>query len=124
MNDARREEIRRALAGAIARSRLSAGKTQEQVAEVLEIGPEAISRIERGVVDPPITRLFELAELFGVGIGELVVPPSDLEADQARMMARLLSGLSAPDREHVIEIAVLAAKHLREKAAASTRTKR
>jgi transcriptional regulator with XRE-family HTH domain len=39
---------------AIARQRMLRGLTQEQVAEQLGIGGEAVSRIERGIVMPNI----------------------------------------------------------------------
>lgn len=117
MDDRRREQIRKAIGGAIARARIGVGKTQEQVAEALDVGPEAISRIERGVVDPPIARVFELAEVLGIGVGDLIVPPSNLEADQARVMARIVSDLAVADRDHVIALAGLAAEHLRQKSA-------
>ena len=47
-------------------------------------------------------RVFELAEAFGCSVGDMLVPPSDLEADGARVMARIVPGLSPADRLHVI----------------------
>jgi DNA-binding XRE family transcriptional regulator len=49
---------------AIAARRQDAGLTQEQVAEQLKIGNEAVSRMERGLVMPTVARLLELADLF------------------------------------------------------------
>jgi transcriptional regulator with XRE-family HTH domain len=46
---------------AIAARRQEAGLTQEQVAEQLKIGNEAVSRMERGLVMPTVARLLELA---------------------------------------------------------------
>jgi DNA-binding XRE family transcriptional regulator len=46
---------------AIAARRQDAGLTQEQVAEQLKIGNEAVSRMERGLVMPTVARLLELA---------------------------------------------------------------
>ena len=50
---------------AIARQRLRCQLSQEQIAERLGIGSEAVSRIERGVVMPNVERLVELATIFG-----------------------------------------------------------
>ncbi|MGS0735065.1 MULTISPECIES: helix-turn-helix transcriptional regulator [unclassified Pseudomonas] len=49
---------------AIAKQRIRSGLTQEEVAERLGVGNEAVSRIERGVVIPNIGRLLEFAALF------------------------------------------------------------
>jgi transcriptional regulator with XRE-family HTH domain len=113
MDEERRARFGRAVASAIAEARLRAGLTQAEVAEALSIGPEAMSRIERGLVDPPVTRIYELADVLGCSVGDLVVPPSDLEADQARMLARIVGGLPNDDRDHVLKLATLAAEHLR-----------
>ena len=104
-----------AVGGAIAAARVRAGLTQDQVAEALEIGTEAVSRIERGVVDPSVSRLYSLAVILGCGVGDLVVPPSDLESDQARVMARVLADLLPGDRGHVLDLARLEAGYLRER---------
>ena len=50
----------------IAKHRLESGPTQEQVAELLEIGDEAVSRMERGLVMPTVARLVQLAEILAV----------------------------------------------------------
>ncbi|MBV7515889.1 helix-turn-helix domain-containing protein, partial [Pseudomonas sp. PDM25] len=49
---------------AIAKQRSRRGLTQEEVAERLGVGNEAVSRIERGIVMPNIERLLELAGIF------------------------------------------------------------
>ena len=113
MDAERRASFNNAVAGAIARARVQAGMTQEDVAEAIDIGPEAVSRIERGIVEPTLVRVWELAGLFGCSIGELVVPPSDLEADQARVLTRVLDGLSTSDRNYVVAAAAHAADYLR-----------
>lgn len=43
-----------------------AGKTQEQVAEVVGVEPGTISRIERGVKGPSIETLLMLSHVYGV----------------------------------------------------------
>ena len=109
----RRERIVEAVASAIAQARRRSGLTQAQVAEAIGIGPEAVSRLERGAIEPTITRLIELAEVFGCGVGDLLVPGSDLEADQARVIAHAMKGLETPDRQHLLELATMVADHLR-----------
>jgi DNA-binding XRE family transcriptional regulator len=56
--------IKRMIGRAIAKHRIASGFTQEEVAERLNIGNEAVSRMERGVVMRLVARLLELAETF------------------------------------------------------------
>ncbi|MCL2644737.1 MAG: helix-turn-helix domain-containing protein [Betaproteobacteria bacterium] len=89
---------------AIARQRLRSGLTQEEVAERLEIGSEAVSRIERGVVIPNITRLLEFASIFGCDAAELLSEASSRPNDQAMHISRLLASMGQADRQLVMEI--------------------
>lgn len=61
---------------AIARQRVRCELTQEQVAERLGIGNEAVSRIERGIVMPNIERLVALASIFGCETADLLTEAS------------------------------------------------
>ncbi|MBR5094691.1 MAG: helix-turn-helix domain-containing protein [Oscillospiraceae bacterium] len=58
--------------------RFKARLTQEQLAEKLGVGPQAVSKWENSVAMPDITALPLLAEVFGVSIDELF----DLSAEQ------------------------------------------
>lgn len=64
MDESRQRRIAAALGARIAELRTSQGLTQEQVAEQLDMGNQAISRIERGAVLQPLTRLYELARCW------------------------------------------------------------
>ena len=66
------EEINRRIGRAIAQYRQRSGLTQEQVAEKLQIGNEAVSRMERGLIMPNVVRLLELAEIFDCTAAELL----------------------------------------------------
>lgn len=87
----------------IAKRRLAANLTQDQVAEKLGIGYEAISRMERGKSIPTIIRLAELAEIFGCGIQELLVESSSRPEDQAAQIKNMLVELNYEDREIVLD---------------------
>ncbi|MDP9154398.1 MAG: helix-turn-helix domain-containing protein [Pseudomonadota bacterium] len=89
---------------AIARNRIAASLTQEQVAEQLGIGNEAVSRIERGIVMPNVARLVELADIFNCGIADLLTEVSSRSSDQASYLTRLLTRLSSKDRELIVEM--------------------
>lgn len=89
---------------AIARQRIRCKLSQEQVAEQLGIGGEAVSRIERGIVMPNVERLVELAAIFGCEAADLLTEGSSRPEDQARRLRDLLSTLGVEDRALVIGV--------------------
>ncbi|MDI4636697.1 MULTISPECIES: helix-turn-helix domain-containing protein [Halomonadaceae] len=104
MSEARQGTPSERIGRAIARHRLRCGLTQEQVAERLGIGMEAVSRMERGLVTPNISRLFELASLFGCEAADLLRDISPLADDQARRIRDQLERLRPSDRDWVISL--------------------
>lgn len=99
----------------IAKRRLAANLTQENVAEKLGIGYEAVSRIERGKSIPTVIRLVELAEIFGCGIQELLTESSTRPDDQAEKIKQMLSELNSKDREMIMETINNLYLHLKNK---------
>lgn len=57
------DELAGLISRAIAKHRLESGMTHEQVAEMLGVGNEAVSRMDRGLVMRTVARLVELAEI-------------------------------------------------------------
>ena len=104
MTTAGLEQLTVMVGRAIARHRAGRGLTQEQVAEALGVGNEAVSRMERGIVMPTIARLVELAELFECDTADLLTEVSSRTTDQAKYLGQLLTKLSGNDRTMVIEI--------------------
>lgn len=92
------------VAKAITKRRLACGLTQEQVAERLEIGTEAVSRMERGAVLPSLLRLLELAEIYDCQVAELLLEVSPRPGDQAEMLTKMLDRLSDSDRTLVMGV--------------------
>lgn len=88
---------------AIAKQRIRKGLTQEEVAERLGIGNEAVSRIERGVVIPNIARLFEFAAIFECEAAELLSEASPRSDDQASRISQLLASVDLADRRLVLD---------------------
>ena len=89
---------------AIARQRVRCQLSQEQIAERLGIGSEAVSRIERGVVMPNVERLVALATIFGCETADLLTEGSSRPEDQARKLYDLLSPLALDDRALVMDM--------------------
>ena len=98
------KQLAGAVGRAISKQRVRSGLTQEAVAERLGVGNEAVSRIERGIVMPNITRLLELADIFGCEAAELLSEVSPLVEDQANRVNHLLASLDQSDRQLVIEL--------------------
>lgn len=99
---------------AIAKQRIRSGLTQEEVAERLGIGNEAVSRIERGVVVPNIKRLVAFAGIFGCDVSDLLTEASSRPDDQANRISRLLMQLDHEDRLMVLELVERLAERLKQ----------
>jgi transcriptional regulator with XRE-family HTH domain len=101
---ATREEIfAKRIGQALALARSAAAMTQEDVSEALDVNTETISRFERGHTLPPLSRLFELATLYGVEPETLVAGGAARSLDPATDITSLMGGLSDEDREFVRE---------------------
>lgn len=114
MDTTTQRQIANAIGARLARKRQDAGMTQEEVAERLGVGNEAISRIERGVATPTVVRIFEFAELYGCRADQLLMESSDREIDQAAVLIDQLSGLALSDRQLVTGIVDQLIRHLRK----------
>ncbi|APC17388.1 transcriptional regulator [Pseudomonas frederiksbergensis] len=97
---------------AIAKQRIRSGLTQEEVAERLGVGNEAVSRIERGIVIPNIARLLEFAGIFDCEAAELLTEVSSRPDDQATRISRLLTPLSHDDRQLIVDLVERLAERL------------
>jgi len=104
MSDTDQKFLAGVVGRAIAKQRLRRGLTQEEVAERLGVGNEAVSRIERGVVVPNIERLVEFASIFGCEVADLLTEASPRPDDQAIRISRLLMQLAPEDRQMVVEL--------------------
>lgn len=97
MNDKQRQFMQ-TIGQAIAKYRQAVGLTQAQLAEILGIGNDAVSRLERGTTVPTILRLLELSEIFGCEVSDLLTESSHRSIDQARYLDSLLSTLNDDER--------------------------
>ena len=103
MTDINPEQLAKAVGRAIARQRQHAGLTQEQVAEHLNIGMEAVSRMERGIVVPTVIRLAELAQLFHCELADLLRETSNRPTEQGIVLSQQLARLDDADRLLLLE---------------------
>jgi len=107
--------LRKAIGHEIGAARQRAGLTQESVAELLGIGPEAVSRMERGVGSVNAERLVVLGEMFGCSSAELLMGASDSLPDQAALIAEQLEKLDTADRDMVVDLVKTLARRLEPK---------
>lgn len=89
---------------AISKRRKLAGFTQDEVAERLDIGKQAISRIERGAVIPTVARLVHFAEIFSCPVEALLVESSNRANDQGKLLAEIIANLPEAKRLAVVDI--------------------
>lgn len=87
--------------------------TQEALAELLQVGPESISRMERGVVMPSIARLYELALLFDCRVEDFLSKGGDRLVHHDRVIADMLADLAPEDRDAAVELVDLFARRVR-----------
>jgi transcriptional regulator with XRE-family HTH domain len=74
-------------------ARRSAGLTQRELAERLDVEPITVSRWERGVTSPSLPRLMRVAELTGTSVSDLV-RASDAASQQALELAAIRQELT------------------------------
>ncbi|MCS3458802.1 helix-turn-helix domain-containing protein [Aeromonas sp. BIGb0445] len=104
MTDINFEELAKSVGKAIGRQRQQVGLTQEQVAEHLGIGMEAISRMERGLVVPTVVRLAELAQLFDCELADFLRETSNRPTEQGIVLSQQLAKLNTADRALLLEV--------------------
>ena len=103
MTDINLELLAKSVGKAISHKRTQAGFTQEQVAEHLSIGMEAVSRMERGIVVPTVVRLAELAQLFGCELADFLRETSNRPTEQGIVLSQQLARLDDADRTLLLE---------------------
>ena len=103
MTNIKVELLAKSVGKAIGRQRQQAGLTQEQVAEHLKIGMEAVSRMERSIVVPTIARLAELAQLFGCELADFLRETSPRPTEQGIVLGQKLARLDSDDRALLLE---------------------
>jgi transcriptional regulator with XRE-family HTH domain len=90
------------------------GLTQAQLAELMGVEPETVSRFERGTATPSLQRIVSIADVLGVSVQHLLGKASPLKSDKIALLEHLLGQISTSDRELVMDIAIRCAKRFAE----------
>ena len=82
----------------IKRLRTEQGMSQEVLAERLHVVRQTVSKWEKGISVPDAEMLLQLAEVFGVAVGDLLgeteVPPEESDEPNLRQIAAQLSEIN------------------------------
>ena len=98
------EQLVQTIGRAIAKYRQAVGLTQAQLAEILGISNDAVSRMERGKSVPSVLRLLELSEIFGCEVADLLTESSNRSIDQARKLELLFHHLEDGERSELVAL--------------------
>jgi transcriptional regulator with XRE-family HTH domain len=101
---AKDKKLAKSLGALIAARRKSIGLTQSELAEVVGIEQESMSRIETGMITPSLSRLISLADALDCSIETLLRPASNRKQDQSLVMDRLLEGLDDAERAFAVQV--------------------
>lgn len=80
------------------------GLTQAQLAEKLDIGQDALSRMENGAISPEIARLRDIAAALQCSVADLFREPDEGANERAAAIAELLRQLPPESQESVLRI--------------------
>lgn len=96
----------------LAKYRRKRGLTQEDVGVRLDIGAEAVSRLERGLVELTVSKLLQLADIFDCPADELLMVLSTRPQDQSQVLTSRLKTLTTQDRQFALSFLDQLTEHL------------
>lgn len=99
----------------IAEQRRIKGLTQQELADRLSIGAEALSRLELGKNQLSVPRLFQIADALNCSLAELMNAVSTRPSDMVEQLNGLLHELSDQDRQYLLSSTKSLAEHLRSR---------
>ncbi|WP_153134683.1 helix-turn-helix domain-containing protein [Paraburkholderia agricolaris] len=101
-NDTQDAQLAVRVGESIAELRRAKGLTQAQLAEMIDLEQEAVSRWERGTRVPTLLRLQQLSDALECSVDQLLQRGSKRPDDQLANVANALTGLDADERALVV----------------------
>lgn len=98
------QRLAKILGNAIVERRKALGMTQSELANRLDMAPDALSRIENGFVAPRFSRIEEIARSLDCSVAELFRERSDSLKAKSDCIADIISPLSPDKQEEVISL--------------------
>ncbi|MDR2160531.1 MAG: helix-turn-helix domain-containing protein [Desulfovibrio sp.] len=111
----REKELAQILGESIADRRRRAGMTQEELAGVLDIATDTLSRMEKGRFSPKMGRLPDIANALHCSVADLFRGIDDKATDRASTIAYLLQPLSDEAQDTLVEMIALATRVMSKK---------
>lgn len=109
------QQLARNIGAAISVRRKARNLTQIYLAEKLEVEPETISRIERGVTLAPISRISDIADVLNCPLADLLRDSSPRFDDRAQAVGASMKGLNEADTKLILELIEKFATRMRKK---------
>ena len=100
-------DLGKALGRVIAQKRKSMSLSQNELAGMIDVDAETISRFERGAVVPSLLRLNALAKAMDVSLGTLLSQSSQFADDQTNELLLTMRTLDPSDRKMLMDISQL-----------------
>lgn len=91
------------------------GRTQSELAELVGVDTETISRFERGVSLPSLLTLEKISRSLRVGVGELLAESIAQADDQVQLFSEWIADLDEADRRYVLDLIKNTCSHLRSR---------
>jgi transcriptional regulator with XRE-family HTH domain len=88
----------------IAVKRRALGLTQAELAERLDLGKDALSRMEKGIIAPKMGRLREVASALRCSPADLFREPDEESAGRLAAVAESFQRLSSEQQEALVRI--------------------
>ena len=98
------QRLAKILGNSIVERRKILGMTQIELANRLDMAPDALSRIENGYVAPRFNRIEEMAPVLECSVAELFREKNDSLRARADSIADIISPLPAEKQEEVISL--------------------
>jgi transcriptional regulator with XRE-family HTH domain len=107
------KELAEIIGRAIALRRRAAGMTQEELADILGIAPDTLSRMENGRFAPKIGRMRDIAAALRCSVTDLFRESDEKTADRASTIAEILKPLPDEAQAALVELMRQAARVMR-----------
>ncbi|WP_371929843.1 helix-turn-helix domain-containing protein [Uliginosibacterium sp. 31-16] len=89
--------------------------SQGQLAEKVALAPDTISRFERGVTVPSLSKLQELAEVLNLRISDLFSEGSSSPSDQVETVLAWMRPLEPEERAFVLDLVKRTCDYMQQK---------
>jgi transcriptional regulator with XRE-family HTH domain len=98
------KSLARVIGENIACQRRKLGLTQRQLAERLDIGQDALSRMEKGVISPKIARLRDFAAALECNVASFFHEQDEDAHQRAELIAELIQPMTSREQDTVVRI--------------------